>query len=241
MKKINFEKIKEAAITSLKKPGIKKKPLPKEVSDKYSTIYVFRHSETYDNFRRIFSGRRESKLTPKGTKQAEIMAQKLKNKKIDLFITSPLIRCRQTIKPIKKYHQKAKLKVEKFLLERDYGKLTGKNKLKLMNQDFEKAVLYRRSYDFPPPGGESIKDVQKRIFPFCRKLEKKLIKQKINVALCCTNNTMRLIRMYFEKLSIEEMLTLENPFTDYASYIVKEKGVYKNKKMSKIDTYEKFK
>ena len=235
MNQINFEKIKEAAIASLKEPGRGKKPLPKKESKKYSTLYVFRHTQTYDNFHRIFSGRRESRLTPEGIKQAKELSQKLKDKKIDLFIISPLIRCKQTIKPIRKYHQKAKVLEEKLLLERDYGQLTGKSKLKLMREDFEKAVLYRRSYDVPPPGGESIKEVQeKRVFPFCKKLEKELLQRKINVAICCTNNTMRLIRMYFEGLSIEEMLTLENPFADYAAYVIKnkvaQKGLQKTKK-----------
>jgi len=222
MKPVSFEKIKKAAIASLKEPGGQRKPLPKKESNKFSTLYVFRHAETHDNYRRIFSGRRQSRLTRQGIKQAKLLAQKLKNKKIDLFIISPLVRCRQTVKPIKEYHPKAKLKVEKLLIERDYGKLTGKSKIKLMQENFEKAVLYRRSYEVAPPGGESLRQVQqKRVFPFCKKLEKKLSKEKINVAICCTNNTMRLIRMYFENLSIEGMLTLENPFCDYAAYVIK--------------------
>ncbi|MDI6882894.1 MAG: histidine phosphatase family protein [Patescibacteria group bacterium] len=221
MKKELFEKIKKAALFSLKKPGGQKKKLPQKESNSYSTLYVFRHSQSCDNYRRIFSGRRQSRLTPEGIKQAKELAEKLKNKKINLFIISPLVRCQQTIKPIQKYHPRAKVRVEKLLKERDYGKLTGKSKMKLMREDFKKAILYRRSYDVPPPGGESIKQVQKRVFPFCKKLEKKLSKEKINLAICCTNNTMRLLRMYFEKLSVEEMLTLENPFDDYAAYIVK--------------------
>ena len=88
-----------------------------------------------------------------------------------------------------------------------------------MREDFEKAVLYRRSYDFPPPDGESLKAVKnKRVFPFCQKLVLELRKEEKTVAICCTNNTMRLIRMFFEKLTIEQMLTLENPFGDYAAY-----------------------
>lgn len=209
-------------MASLKSPGGQKKPLPKKESNKFSTLYVFRHAQTNDNYRRIFSGRRESRLTKQGMKEAELLARKLKNKKIDLFIISPLIRCRQTVKPIRKYHPQAELKTEKLLTERDYGKLTGRSKTKLMREDFKKAVLYRRSYDVPPPGGESIKQVQqRRVFPFCQKLERELGRKKIKAAICCTNNTMRLIRMYFEKLSVEEMLTLENPFNDYAAYVVR--------------------
>lgn len=224
MGQIDFEKIKKAAIASLKTPGRRKRPLPKKESNKFSTLYVFRHTETHDNYRRIFSGRRESRLTRQGIKQAALLAQRLKNKKINLFIISPLVRCQQTVKPIKKYHLGAKLKAEKLLTERDYGKLTGKSKTKLMRKNFKKAVLYRRSYDVPPPGGESIKQVQqRRVFPFCKKLERELGQAQIKVAVCCTNNTMRLIRMYFENLSVEEMLTLENPFDDFAAYVVRTK------------------
>ncbi|MFH1705361.1 MAG: histidine phosphatase family protein, partial [Patescibacteria group bacterium] len=211
-----FEKIKKAAVASLKNPGGKKKSLPKQSG---AVIYLFRHTQTYDNIRKIFSGRRNSRLTLVGLKQAAVLAKKLKSKKIDLLIISPLIRCWQTVKPVKEDHSGAKLVREPLLVERDYGQLTGKNKEKLMREHFEKAVLYRRSYDFPPPGGESLKTVKdKRVFPFCRKLVSELRKEEKTVAICCTNNTMRLIRMFFEKLTIEQMLTLENPFGDYAAY-----------------------
>lgn len=205
----------------MKAPGRAKGKLPKKESRSNSTLYLFRHTQTFDNLRRIFSGRRQSRLTPLGIKQSREMAKKLKNKRIDLFIISPLLRCRQTIKPIKKYYPKAKVSVEKNLFERDYGKLTGKSKIKAMEKNPEKAILWRRSYQVAPPAGESIKEVEKRVLPFCRRLEKKLAKEKINVALCCTGNTMRLVRMYFEKLPLEKMLTLENPFGDYASYEIK--------------------
>jgi len=219
--KIDFEKIKQASLASLKKPGEASKELPKKESKKYPTLFVFRHTQTYYNYLRLFCGRRQSRLTEEGVKQAKQLARKLKDKKIDLFVIPPLIRCRQTIAPIKKYHPEAEVKVEKLLLERDYGKLAGLSKVKMMKKYPEKTILYRRSYDVPPPGGESIKQVEKRVIPFCREIEKKARKEKINIAVCCTNNTMRLIRMYFEKLSVEQMLTLENPFNDYAAYEIK--------------------
>ena len=221
MTEIDFEKIKKAALASLKNPGKQKKPLPKKESEKFSTLYLFRHSQTKDNKRRVFSGRRQSQLTNQGKKESRELAEKLKNKKIDFFVVSPLIRCKQTVRPIKKNYPQAKMRIEKMLVERDYGELTGKSKEKLMRDNFEKAVLYRRSYEISPPGGESIKQVQlKRVFPFCWKIEKELKSKKVNAAICCTNNTMRLIRMYFEKLSIEEMLILENPFADFAAYVI---------------------
>lgn len=226
MTKINFEKIKKAAIASLEKPGGRKRPLPKKESKKYSTLYVFRHTETHDNIRRIFSGRRNSTLTPKGIKQAKELAKILKHKKIDVAIFSDIAkgksdRAEHTLEEVLKYHPQTKKEAAKLLVERDYGNLTGTSKLKLMKKDFRKAILYRRAYDFPPPGGESLKMVwENRLKKFCQDLEKRMIREQINVVISCTNNTMRLIRMYFEELSIGQMLILENPFTDYAAYVI---------------------
>ena len=222
MVQIDFEKIKQAALSSLQHPGRGKKPLPKQESHQWPVIYLFRHTQTYDNLRRIFSGRRDSRLTPTGIRQAQQLAKKLKSKKFDLLILSPLKRCRQTVQEVLRYHPQTPKKEEPLLLERDYGQLTGKSKLKLMRQNPEKAILYRRSWDVPPPGGESLKMVwERRVHPFCQNLVKKIEQEEMNVAICCTNNTMRLIRMFFEKLTIEEMLVLENPFADYASYVLK--------------------
>ncbi len=219
---VDFDKIRQAALASLRHPGQGAKPLPKDESRRWPTVYIFRHTQTYDNIRRIFSGRRNSRLTPTGIRQAKELAKKLRDKKIDLMIISPLIRCRQTAGEVLRYHSDVPLEEENLLLERDYGFLTGKSKLKLMRESPEKAVLYRRSWDVPPPGGESIKDVfEHRVYPFYRKLVDRIRKGGINVSICCTNNTMRLLRKLFENLTIEETLTLENPFGDYASYVVK--------------------
>ena len=85
----------------------------------------------------------------------------------------------------------------------------------------EKAVLWRRSWDVPPPHGESLQQVwETRVKSFCEWLEKKMRAEKINVAYCGTNNTVRLIRWYFEKFTMEKMLVLETTYGDYASYYI---------------------
>jgi len=218
----DFTKIAEAARKSLANPGVSQNPLPKKESEKYSNLYVFRHAETEDNFKRIFSGRHDSPLTKRGNEQAKRLAEKLKDKHFDLAYSSPLSRSIDTLKAVLVFHPGVEMILEPLLLERDYGELTGKSKDKLMKENFELAVKYRRGYDFPPPGGESLKDVkEKRVDPFCQKLSDELKSRKQNAVISCTNNTMRLIRMFFEKLSIEQMQTLENPFEDYACYVVK--------------------
>lgn len=219
---MDINKLKEAAIKSLEKPGGAAEELPKTKDNQKPILYLFRHTQTNDNIKRIFSGRRQTSLTPKGRQQAKELAEKLKDKQIDLFISPPLKRCEQTLEPLFKYFPKVPYLQKKELVERDYGELTGKSKMRIMKEYPEKAILWRRSWDVPPPGGESLKQVwETRIKPFCQWLEDKLRKEKINVAYSGTNNTVRLIRMYFEKLPLEKMLTLENPYGDYASYHIK--------------------
>ena len=81
--------------------------------------------------------------------------------------------------------------------------------------------IYHRSYDIPPPGGESIKDVEKRVKPFIRDLLRKVKRERVNVAISAHGNSMRPLRKYFEKLSTQEMLELENPYDDYFVYSIK--------------------
>jgi len=218
----NEDKILKAAIESLKKPGEAKKPLPKKESKKYPEIYVFRHGETYDNRRRIFSGWRNTKLTPKGVKQAEELKTILKGKDIDLCIVSPLLRSKKTAQIALKGHTNMKFEEDARVAERNYGDFQGKSKLKMSRENPKLTARYRRGYDFPPPGGESIKMVEKRVFPFCKELEGRIRKHNINVAISAHGNSIKAIRKYFEKLSTIEALTMENPLgRDYAQYVVK--------------------
>ncbi|PIS22959.1 hypothetical protein COT49_02620 [candidate division WWE3 bacterium CG08_land_8_20_14_0_20_40_13] len=209
----------EASNFSLEHPGALVLELPKEEK---ANLFVFRHGQTHDNIRRIFCGRRNSELTLEGIRQAETLGLKLSRKRIDVILTPNLSRCLKTSQIALRSQINPKFEIMDSLLERDYGKLTGKSKTKLAKKDPVLTAKYRRGWDFPPPNGESLKMVwENRIFPFCKYLEGKIKRDKVTIAVCCTNNTMRLIRMYFEKLSQEEMLTLENPLAkDYASYAI---------------------
>lgn len=217
--KNKFINLLKASQNSLAKPGGNTAILPKYTGNA-STLYLFRHGETKDNKRRLFSGKRDSDLTKDGIIQALNLARKMRRLVIDLAYYPPLTRCRKTIKLALKSHRKVIFNVSDKLIERDYGDLTGKSKIKLNTKDPILTAKYRRGWDFPPPNGESLKMVwENRIKPFCEVIEKLAKEKKINIAVCCTNNTMRLIRMYFEKLSIDQMQQIENPLaTDYCSY-----------------------
>lgn len=211
----------QSAINSIVHPGLTKEPLPKTPSTQKPMLYLSRHGESEYNAKKLFCGIFDSPLTPKGVGDAKKQATLLKDKDIDVGITNDLQRSKRTLEEILKLHPNANIEIDPNLRERDYGDLTGKSKEEMAEKDPEMTLKFRRSWDFPPPNGESLKMVwENRIKPFCEELEQRMQQEKINILVVCTNNTMRLIRMHFEKLTIEETLEIENPFDDYTSYKV---------------------
>lgn len=185
-------------------------------------IYLFRHGVTSDNANGVFSGWRNVGLIAKGFRDAKIVSLRLKNKKIDLAYQSSLIRSKQTLKEVLKYHPECKKIIEDDRIrERCYGSLQGKTHLNVVEkQGPEKYDLWHRGYNNRPPGGESLKDVEKRVMSFIKDLLKQMKKDKINVAISAHGNSMRAFRKYFEKLSTKTMCSLYNDYETVYEYSV---------------------
>lgn len=200
--------------------------LPKNESDEFSTIYIFRHGQTDDNANFIFSGNRDAKLTEEGKKQAKILSEKIKDIKFDRLISSPQNRAVQTMEIAMSQNPSAKdLKIEtdERIKERSYGDLTGKSKMEIQLKDPDELLKIRRTYDYIPPNGESIEMVCKRVGEFCDDLVKEISGKNIKVAISCHGNSMRGFRKYFEKLNDEKTSKIETPLgQDYASYVISE-------------------
>jgi 2,3-bisphosphoglycerate-dependent phosphoglycerate mutase len=114
------------------------------------------------------------------------------------------------------------------LNERYYGKLQGLNKEMLAKRyGKEKVLLWRRSYDMAPPGGESLKDVYKRVVSFFKKNIEKDLENNLNVLVVSSHNSLRAIVKYIENISKDDILKVE---LDYGSLVVYN---YKNKKYDK--------
>lgn len=182
------------------------------------TLYVLAHTESYYNRRHIFTGWKDSKLSPLGHKNAKILAQKLKKTDFGLAFVSPLSRSRQTLRHILAYHKNITVITDRRIMERDYGKLTGKSKDKYKRDFPEKFEVYHRSYAVPPPGGESIKDVEERVLPFLKDAFCIMREKNMNAVLVAHSNTLRPIRRYFEKLTPKEMMALEGMYNTIYPY-----------------------
>jgi len=186
-------------------------------------IYIFRHGQTFYNRDKIFTGWKDSKLTPLGIKQAKKIARMLKNKRIDAAVHTGHSRSKDTLKEVLKFHPECHIIFEdKRMMERSYGKLEGmSHKSFIKKYGVEKFNKIHRGYDTVPPGGESIKMVEKRVLSFIKDLLLFIKKNKANVAISASGNSMRPFRRYFEHLSIKEMMELENPWDNYFKYSVK--------------------
>ena len=181
-------------------------------------LFVFRHAETTDNKRHIFSGWRNPKLTSKGLEQAQEISDQLKKEKIDYAFTSHLTRAKDTLKIVLENHSDVLVFVDDRLIERCYGLLQGKIKTKIAEEKPEWFAKVHRGYDFPPPEGESLKMVEKRTISFLKQLGDWLTQNNGNVAISCHGNSLRPIRRIFENLSLKQMLQLENPQDRAMSY-----------------------
>lgn len=199
--------------------------MPKSEDPNFPIIYIFRHGQSEDNEKMIFSGWRDPKLTQKGIDQALQLAEKLKDKKIEYLISSNLTRAIDTLKHAVSLNENAKnleIHLDERIRERSYGDLQGTSKLELFLEDEELCNEYRRSYTKRAQNGENLEDVIKRVREFIEELLPMIKDKKINVAISCHGNSIRGFRSYFENLSPEEVSKIETPLgSDYLSYNIK--------------------
>ena len=186
-------------------------------------IYLFRHAQTYYNRDRYFTGWKDSMLTPFGVGQARIIARKMRGKRIDVAFCTSLSRSKDTLREVLRFHPECRrIFIDDRMIERSYGKLQGKShRVFERTHSAEELHRIRRDYDYPPPGGESIRMVEKRVMAFVRDLLAYMKRNRVNVAISAHGNSMRPFRKYFEKLTRAQMMKLENPWDDYFEYKVK--------------------
>lgn len=222
-KKHGKEKVDDAiAYLSYHKPD----PLPKDEDNNFPTMYIFRHGESVDNEKFIFSGWREAEITNKGMEQALEIARKIKDKKIDMLISSPQVRAVDTMKIgicLNDDARTLEIETDPRIKERSYGDLQGKSKIERQLEDPEELLKIRRTFDTVPPNGESIEMVCERVADFCDEIIPLMKEHGMNVAISCHGNSIRGFRNYFEDLTPEEVATVETPLgKDYAAYTIRD-------------------
>ena len=185
-------------------------------------LVLLRHGQSQWNLENRFTGWKDVPLTKKGIDEAKNAGILLKknNIKIDKVFSSVLERANKTAEIALKESENENLfengsliyEKDQRLNERDYGDLVGLNKAETADKfGKEQVQIWRRSYDTPPPNGESLKDVVNRVSPYFIETIKPILKDKKNVLIAAHGNSLRAIMIKIGLYKPEEISLIELP------------------------------
>ena len=185
-------------------------------------LILLRHGQSQWNLENRFTGWKNVPLTEKGEAEAKKTGELIKkhNISIDRVFSSVLERANRTAEiAIKKAELNNLLENNKIIMtcseklnERDYGDLVGLNKQETADKFGKDQVhIWRRSYDTPPPNGESLKDVVERVAPYFKENIKPLLDKGENILIAAHGNSLRAMMIELGMYKSEEISNIELP------------------------------
>jgi len=194
-----------------------------------ASLVLVRHGQSEWNEKNLFTGWKDPGLTAKGVEEAKSAGIQLRTEgfQFDVMFTSDLLRAQKTGEIILKELGVTNLPVVKnqALNERDYGDLSGLNKDEAREKWGDEQVhIWRRSFDTPPPGGESLKGTAERVLPYFKKeILPQLLKGK-NILIAAHGNSLRSLVMELDQLTKEQVVKLEIATGDPIYYEIASSG-----------------
>ncbi|WP_137156884.1 2,3-bisphosphoglycerate-dependent phosphoglycerate mutase [Rhizobium sp. FKL33] len=175
------------------------------------TLVLVRHGQSDWNLKNLFTGWRDPDLTELGVSEATAGGEALAATgiKFDIAYTSALKRAQRTCQIILDCVGQSDLETikDEALNERDYGDLSGLNKDDARAKWGEEQVhIWRRSYDVPPPGGESLKDTGARVWPYYMTDILPQVLSGKTVLVAAHGNSLRSLLMVLDRLDREKIL-----------------------------------
>jgi len=176
-------------------------------------LVLVRHGESEWNKLNLFTGWRDVELSQRGVEEARKAGRALRAEglRFDIGFTSALKRAQHTLDIILEELGQTGIPIERdeALNERDYGELAGLNKDDARTRWGEEQVhIWRRSFDTPPPGGESLKDTAERVLPYYEAKILPHLKAGKSVIISAHGNSLRALIMHLDGLSREEITEL---------------------------------
>lgn len=177
-----------------------------------SYLALVRHGQSTYNEQGIWTGWDDPELTELGREEAKKAGNALKDIAFDLGFTSILKRAIDTLEIIKQTTGQTDVPtiIDKRLNERNYGDYTKKNKWEIQkevgDETFQKI---RRSWDFPIPNGESLKEVYAREIPYFESEILPKLKQDKNIIISSSGNSHRALIKYLEQIPDEKAAEIE--------------------------------
>lgn len=183
---------------------------------KSRNLILVRHGQSEWNAKNLFTGWKDPGLTDQGVSEAKNAGKLILEQKIefDVMYTSMLSRAEKTGNIILGIlnHKEIPIIKNEALNERHYGSLAGLNKDDARKKWGDEQVhIWRRSFDMPPPDGESLKDTAERVLPY---FETEIMPKVISgssILIAAHGNSLRALIMKLDSISAEDIVKLEIP------------------------------
>ena len=197
-------------------------------------LILVRHGQSEWNEQNLFTGWKDPGLTELGIKEAKNAGSLISDKGIqfDEMFTSMLVRAQDTGTIILDSinQQNISITKNKALNERNYGSLAGLNKNDARKKWGEEQVhIWRRSFDIPPPEGESLKDTAERVLPYFHEYIMPKVIQGLSILVAAHGNSLRALIMELDLISSEDIVKLEIPTGAPIQYEFNQNGGVVNK------------
>ena len=194
-----------------------------------ASLVLVRHGQSEWNEKNLFTGWKDPGLTAKGVEEAKTAGIQLRTEgfQFDVMFTSNLLRAQKTGEIILRELGVTNLPVVKnqALNERDYGDLSGLNKDEAREKWGDEQVhIWRRSFDTPPPGGESLKGTAERVLPYFKKEILPQLLEGKNILIAAHGNSLRSLVMELDQLTKEQVVKLEIATGDPIYYEIASSG-----------------
>jgi len=202
-------------------------------------VVLVRHGQSEYNAKGWWTGWDNPSLTDLGKEEAKQAGERLKDIKFNEAYVSALARAQQTLTIILQTigQPTIPITINAALNERNYGDFTKKNKWDIQkevgDETFQKI---RRSWDFPLPNGETLKDVYEREVPYFEKDILPKIKNGENIIIASSGNSLRALVKYLENVSESDIPMLEIATGEVYVYQLDENGKVVNKEIRKANT-----
>jgi 2,3-bisphosphoglycerate-dependent phosphoglycerate mutase len=192
-------------------------------------LILVRHGQSEWNSKNLFTGWKDPGLTELGIKEAKDAGKLIADKGIlfNLMYTSMLTRAQKTGDLIlqEMRHPEITIIKNEALNERNYGSLAGLNKDDARKKWGDDQVhIWRRSFDIPPPDGESLKDTAERVLPYFKSEIMPKVIEGSSILIAAHGNSLRSLIMDLDSISSEEIVNLEIPTGAPIQYIFNEDG-----------------
>ncbi|TAH37488.1 2,3-bisphosphoglycerate-dependent phosphoglycerate mutase [Candidatus Saccharibacteria bacterium] len=205
----------------------------------HGILVISRHAESEWNALGIWTGLSDVNLSEQGHKDARKLGELLDDITFDAVYQSEQKRTHQTLDGILegRKHPEVSRNQHGALNERDYGDLTGKNKWEVQQEVGEEAFKgIRRGWDYPVPGGETLKDVHGRVAPFFDAEILPQLQDGKNVLIVAHGNSMRALMKHLEVIHEDEIADVELPLGHVVVYHIDQTGKVAHREQRNIPT-----